>query len=340
MRTDEFDYSLPEELIAQRPARPRDSSRLMLLDRTTGSIRHLRFHQLPELLKPGDALVLNETRVLPVRLHAAKQPGGGKVELLLLARRQPQLWEAMVGGKGLKPGRRLVVDGGPAAEVIEDLGGPRRLVRFATPIAPLLDTIGETPLPPYIHRAPADPDEYQTVYARHPGSAAAPTAGFHFTGQLLERLRHQGVELLKLTLHVGLDTFAPVTEADPERHPIHSEWCEVSEQTVERIEAVRAASGRVIAVGTTSVRALETAAQLAAPGRALTAFQGATDLFILPGFEFQVVDAMITNFHLPRSTLLMLASAFAGRERVMDAYRAAIEQRYRFYSYGDAMLIL
>lgn len=340
MRTADFDYELPPERIAQRPASPRDSSRLMLLDRASGQLQHLRFDQLPELLRPGDALVLNETRVIPARLAAAKQPGGGAVELLLLARRGPATWEAMVGGKGLRPGRRLSVNGGPEAEILEDLGGPRRLVRFDEPISERLAEIGQPPLPPYIREQLESPEEYQTVYARQAGSAAAPTAGFHFTEALLRRVTQQGVSVLKLTLHIGMDTFAPVTAERAEFHPIHSEWCEVPRVVVRGVEAARAAGGRVIAVGSTSVRALETAAQAADPGQHLAEFKGPTDLFILPGYEFRVVDAFLTNFHLPRSTLLMMVSAFAGRRRTLGAYRTAIETGYRFYSFGDAMLIL
>lgn len=339
MRTAEFDYHLPVERIAQRPAAPRDSSRLMMLDRAHGSIQHLRFRQLPEQLQPRDVLVLNQSRVIPARLTGAKQPGGGAIELLLLAWRAPATWEVLVSGKGLTPGRRVSVDGGPQAEIVEDLGGPRRLVRFDSPIADQLERIGQAPLPPYIHRPLSSPDEYQTVYARDPGSAAAPTAGFHFSESLLDHVRQMGVQILMVTLHIGLDTFAPVTVSEAEAHPIHTEWCRVSERVVKGIESARAAGGRVIAVGTTCVRALETAGRVAGRGRTLAPFEGATDLFILPGFEFRVVDALITNFHLPRSTLLMMVSAFAGRETILSAYQVAIERGYRFYSFGDAMLI-
>ena len=335
MRLEDFDYALPAERIAQRPAQPRDSSRLMVLDRTSGAIQHRSFRDLPTLLTPGDALILNETRVIPARLRARKLPGGGLVELLLLEREGPRTWQALVGGKGLRPGRRLQVEDGPQAEVVEQMDGARRLVRFDQPITPELERLGESPLPPYIHEPVRDPAEYQTVYARNPGSAAAPTAGLHFTPELLRSLEEDGLRIGRITLHIGLDTFAPVKESDPRRHPIHSEWCSVPEAALEAVAAARAEGRRVVAVGTTVVRALETAA-----AAQLSPFEGRTDLFILPGFEFRLVDAMLTNFHLPRSTLLMLVSAFAGRGRVLAAYEAAKQSGYRFYSFGDAMLIL
>ena len=311
----------------------------MLLDRRRGSMEHFRFSDLPELLRAGDVLVLNESRVILARLRATKLPGGGKAELLLLARRGVATWEVMVGGKGLKPGRRLAVEGGPEAEILEDLGGPTRLVRFDERIASRLNEIGAPPLPPYIHEPLRDAGEYQTVYAQHPGSAAAPTAGLHFTQSLLGEIAQLGVSVLKLTLHIGLDTFAPVTVEDAESHQIHSEWCQVSQAVVETIEAARSRGGRVIAVGTTTVRALETGARGAPEGALIAPYGGPTELFILPGFEFRVIDAMLTNFHLPRSTLLMMVSAFAGRERILAAYEVAMAEGYRFYSFGDAMLI-
>jgi S-adenosylmethionine:tRNA ribosyltransferase-isomerase len=340
VRTLDFDYLLPSEFIAQRPAAPRDSSRLMILRRDGGPTEHRTFRDLPEYLRPGDALVLNETRVIPARLHARKSPSGGRVELLLLRRVQPQVWETLIGGKGIRPGRRLQVEGGPAAEVLEDLGGPRRLLRFAEPLTPQLDAIGEMPLPPYIHTPLQAPEEYQTVFARHPGSAAAPTAGLHFTPALLDQINALRVRLVRVTLHIGLDTFAPVTEDLAEDHAIHTEWCQLTPDSAEALRATRAAGGRIIAVGTTSVRTLETAAQAAQPGEVVTAFEGRTDLYILPGHAFCAVDAMLTNFHLPRSTLLMLVSAFAGRERILEAYGQAKALGYRFYSFGDAMLIV
>jgi S-adenosylmethionine:tRNA ribosyltransferase-isomerase len=340
VRTTDFDYDLPPEFIAQHPAEPRDSSRLMVVDRNRGSFRHLHFRDLPTLMKPGDALVVNRTRVIPARLRARKAPGGGRAEILLLRRLDDRRWEAMVGGKGLKPGRVLVVEDGPSAEILEDLGGPKRLVRFETPIDPKLDQIGEMPLPPYITAPLNRRDDYQTVYAENPGSAAAPTAGLHFTTDLLNRLEAAGIARIDVTLHVGLDTFAPVNEADPATHHIHSEWCQLSPSAAERLNQVRSRGGRIVAVGTTSTRTLETAARRAMPGQVAAPFEGRTDLFILPGFEFKAVDALITNFHLPRSTLLMLVSAFAGRDRILEAYETAKALGYRFYSFGDAMLLL
>ncbi len=340
MRTSDFDYELPPEFIAQRPAEPRDSARLMVLDRGSSAISHHRFRDLPMLLEPGDVLVLNDTRVIPARLHARKIPSGGKFEILLLRRHGPQTWEALVGGRGLRPGRQFRVQGGPQGEILEDLGGPRRLVAFAEPISPRLEQVGEMPLPPYIHAPLRRPEEYQTVFARHPGSAAAPTAGLHFTQALLKRLEDHGLGLVHVTLHVGLDTFAPVTEERPEEHRIHSEWCRLTPQAAEALRAARRAGRRIVAVGTTAVRTLETAALAAAPGEIVAPFEGPTDLFILPGHRFMAVDAMLTNFHLPRSTLLMLVAAFVGRERILAAYETAKREGYRFYSFGDAMLIL
>ena len=340
MRTADFDYVLPPELIAQRPASPRDSSRLMVVPLDGTPIEHRTFSDLPEYLRRGDALVLNETRVIPARLHARKSPGGGRVELLLLRRLEPQVWEALVGGKGVRPGRRLIVDDGPEVEVLDDLGGPRRTLRFAESLSPQLESIGEMPLPPYIHTPLQSPEEYQTVFARLPGSAAAPTAGLHFTPELLQRIEALGVHVVRLVLHVGLDTFAPVTEDTVEDHPIHSEWCLLDAPGAAILQSVRQSGGRIVAVGTTSVRTLETAALLAAEGQVAAPFEGPTDLYILPGHSFRAVDAMVTNFHLPRSTLLMLVSAFAGRERILEAYELAIELGYRFYSFGDAMLIV
>ena len=339
MRTADFDYPLPPDRIAQRPADPRDSSRLLVLDRQAGTVSHRIFNELPELLSPGDVLVLNHTRVIPARLQARKLPGGGRVEVLLLRRAAPQRWEALVGGKGLHAGRRLQIVGGPIAEIVQELGGPRRMVRFEEPIADELEHIGEMPLPPYIKQPLRSPDEYQTVFARVPGSAAAPTAGLHFTAPLLERLHARGILVAEVVLHVGLDTFAPVTESRPEDHAIHSEWCQLTSEAAAAINAARARGGRVVAVGTTTVRTLESAVRGVSPGAAVTPFEGPTDLFILPGYTFRAVDALVTNFHLPRSTLLMLVSAFAGRERILDTYAVAVRDGYRFYSFGDAMLI-
>jgi S-adenosylmethionine:tRNA ribosyltransferase-isomerase len=339
LRTDDFEYLLPPERIAQHPADPRDSSRLLVFDRPSGKTVDTVFNQLPRYLNENDILVLNDTRVIPARLWARKRPGGGKVELLLLKRIEPGLWEVLVGGKGLRAGREMDLIRGGTCRVVQEQGGARRIVQFEPSIEERLPKIGEMPLPPYIHEPLERPDQYQTVFAQDPGSAAAPTAGLHFTRPLLDRIQSMGVALAFVTLHVGLDTFAPVREDDPQDHPIHSEWCSISEETADRIHQRRAAGGRVIAVGTTSVRTLETAARAGSGGR-ISAFEGPTRLFILPGFEFLAVDALITNFHLPRSTLLMLVSAFAGREQLRMLYEHAVAAQYRFYSFGDAMLIL
>jgi S-adenosylmethionine:tRNA ribosyltransferase-isomerase len=340
VRTADFDYYLPPEMIAQRPADPRDSSRLLILDRNKETLSHHTFRDLPDFLDPGDALVLNETRVIPARLHGHKIPTGGRAELLLLNRRSPQTWEALVGGKGLGVGRGISITKDLEAEIIEDLGGGRRVVLFNQSVSSALARIGEMPLPPYITTPLKDPNEYQTVFARHPGSAAAPTAGLHFTPEVFRALETKGIEIVKITLHVGLDTFLPVNEDDPGEHPIHSEWCRITSESAEAINNTRSNGARVIAVGTTTVRTLETAARQTAPDREVSPFEGVTDLYILPGFKFRVVNAMITNFHLPRSTLLMMVSAFAGRERILRAYDVAMSEGYRFYSFGDAMLIL
>jgi S-adenosylmethionine:tRNA ribosyltransferase-isomerase len=349
MRLADFEYLLPPERIAQTPVEPRDSSRLMVLDRATGTIRHAIFRDVATFLRPNDLLVFNDTRVIPARLFARKRDTRGQVELLLLRRLEAQIWEALVGGKRVKPGMRLVLcapaSTEPAApievEVLEDAGGSRRILRFSEPVSTKLDALGEMPLPPYIHEPLRDGNRYQTVYARDPGSAAAPTAGLHFTTALLDSLRGSGIHTAFLTLHVGLDTFAPITEERVEEHVIHSEWIQVPPAAVEAVRACRAAGGRVVAVGTTSVRALESAAAEAERTGAqwITAWEGQTRLFITPGNRFRAVDAMITNFHLPKSSLLVLVSAFAGREKILTAYAEAIENGYRFYSFGDAMLI-
>lgn len=339
MKTSDFDYTLPPELIAQTPLEQRDASRLMVLEREVGDISHSHFHQIGKFLNPGDLLVVNHTRVLPVRLYARKIPSGGKVELLLLNARNEHTWECLVGGKRVTQGKRLKLENGITAQVVEELNGPRRLIRFDQPIEAALEEIGQTPLPPYIHAPLEDQQRYQTVYAQENGSAAAPTAGLHFTPELLDDLQASGISMATLTLHVGLDTFAPVNEEDPSEHKIHSEWCQLSQETADQINQTHRNGNRIIAVGTTSVRTLESAAKNAINGDLVAAFEGPTELFILPGYQFQVVDALITNFHLPRSTLLMLVSAFAGRKRVLAAYQTAIQANYRFYSFGDAMLI-
>jgi S-adenosylmethionine:tRNA ribosyltransferase-isomerase len=340
MKTSDFDYELPSERIAQTPVEPRDSSRLLVLDRTNKEITHSIFNQIGDYLHPGDLLVLNHTRVIPARIYGRKADSGGKVELLLLKREDALTWECLAGGKGLSVGRCVDFDGGLRAEIIEALGGARRRARFSQPIESYLAQAGEMPLPPYIHTRLADPERYQTVYGREPGSAAAPTAGLHFTRELLERLTEAGIRQAWVTLHVGLDTFAPVTEAAPDEHHIHTEWCRMPAESARLINETRRAGGRIVAVGTTSVRTLESAARTAQMGDAVGMYEGPTDLFILPGYLFRTVDAMITNFHLPRSTLVMLVSAFAGRERILAAYQTAIDQEYRFFSFGDAMLIL
>ena len=359
MKTSDFDYNLPESSIAQTPVEPRDSSRLLVLHRNSGELAHRTFREVGDYLHPGDLLVLNQTRVIPARIYGRKETGG-RVEILLLRRRDELTWESLVGGKGLRVGKKLFVESGDSsrrgqkpisgalglyAEIIELLDGSERLIRFSEPIEPYFSKVGNVPLPPYIHEKLNDPERYQTVYAREPGSAAAPTAGLHFTPRLLEELQQKGVRIAYVTLHVGLDTFAPVTEDNPQEHKIHSEWCALPEETADAINQTKTTGGRVIAVGTTSVRTLETANRyskfdpLTAEYR-IASFIGPTSLYILPGYEFKVVDAMITNFHLPKSTLLMLVSAFAGREKILETYETAIRERYRFYSFGDAMLIL
>lgn len=342
MRTSDFDYHLPESSIAQTPAEPRDSSRLLVLHRSTGDVEHRLFRDVSLFLRPGDLLVLNQTRVIPARIFARKETGG-KVELLLLRRRDALTWEALVGGKGLRVGKKVQVEDGPSAEIIELLEGSERLIKFSEPIEPYFSQVGNVPLPPYIHEKLNDPERYQTVFAKEPGSAAAPTAGLHFTPQLLSQIQGMGVKIAYVTLHVGLDTFAPVNEDDPEEHTIHSEWCHLSQETADLINETKRNGGRVIAVGTTSVRTLEStafyASRITHHGIELDSFTGATSLFILTGYQFKVVDAMITNFHLPKSTLLMLVSAFAGREKILETYNLAIQEGYRFYSFGDAMLI-
>lgn len=373
MKTSDFDYHLPESSIAQTPLEPRDSSRLLVLNRETGTLEHRVFREICDYLNSGDLLVLNQTRVIPARIYARK-PTGGKVELLLLRKKDDLTWECLVGGKGMTVGKKIIVETGESAtrspksrdfgkspksgdfglraEIIDILNGSERLVKFSEPVEPYFPKIGNVPLPPYIHEKLDDPERYQTVYAREPGSAAAPTAGLHFTPRLLDELQAKGVKIAYVTLHVGLDTFAPVTEDDPQEHKIHTEWCELPQGTADAINQTKNSGGRVIAVGTTSVRTLESArmgnresgkvpkSQFSNPDSQIAPFLGSTSLYILPGYQFKVVDAMITNFHLPKSTLIMLVSAFAGREKILDTYEIAIKEGYRFYSFGDAMLIL
>ena len=342
MRTSDFDYDLPASFIAQTPLEQRDLSRLMILDRRTGELQHSVFNRISSYLKAGDILVINETRVIPARLFARKLPSGGKVEILLLRKRGEQTWEAWVGGKGLVLGKKMQVESckpgehGPLAVIEAILEGAERLIHFDRPLESSFPNIGYMPLPPYIHTRLEDPERYQTVYAKASGSVAAPTAGLHFTPQLIALLESMGIQFARVTLHVGLDTFAPVNEADPMEHGIHTEWCQVTQETVDMIRQAKEKGGRVVAVGTTSVRTLESAAR----SGELKPFEGPTNLYILPGYEFQIVDAMITNFHLPRSTLIMLVSAFASREMILNAYEVAKNTSYRFYSFGDAMLII
>jgi S-adenosylmethionine:tRNA ribosyltransferase-isomerase len=340
LKTSDFDYDLPADYIAQHPVEPRDTSRLLVLHRDTGLLEHVRFFQIGKYLRPGDVLVINQTRVIPARLFARKQPGGGKVELLLLRRVDEKTWEILVGGKSLNTGRVVDVEDGPRATIVAVLSGSRRLVQFDEAIENHLRQVGHVPLPPYITARLENPERYQTVFAREEGSAAAPTAGLHFTPELLSSLQKAGVKIAPLTLHIGLDTFAPVTEENPEEHKIHTEWCQLSAETAHIINAAYQSGGRILAVGTTSVRTLETAAQYAGSGEVVGAFSGPTDIFILPGYSFKVVDGLVTNFHLPKSTLLMMVSAFAGKEQILAAYETAKQMKYRFYSFGDAMLIL
>ena len=346
MRTDDFDYDLPSGSIAQEPVEPRDSCRLLVLDRSSGQIDHRRFSDLPEYLRDGDVVVVNDTRVLPARLKGVKDETGGAVEVLLLRERYEGAWECLVKpGRRLKPGAKMVFGNGAMTglivEVVDD--GGARLVQFTLAreehdFLDIVHRIGEMPLPPYITRTVDDPELYQTVFSREERSAAAPTAGLHFTPELLERVRDAGARIETVGLDVGIDTFRPVAEADPADHHIHTEHFRVSRTTAEVVNEARARGGRVIAIGTTSVRALESAWDEGAGEVVPT--EGSTSLFILPGYRFHVVDALVTNFHVPRSTLLMMVSAFAARGQIMDAYATALEERYRFLSFGDAMLIL
>lgn len=339
MKTSDFGYNLPKEFIAQHPVYPRDSSRLLVYNRDQETVAHRHFHQLVDLLQENDLLVINQTRVIQARLYCKKVPTGGKAELLLLREIEKDTWEAMVGGKGIRPGTRIQVDNGPEVIIEDDLGGSLRKIRFLDPIEPLLEQIGNVPLPPYIHELLDEPERYQTVYARESGSAAAPTAGLHFTPDLMVKIKQKGVRFADVTLHIGLDTFAPVHEEDPQEHEIHQEWCKLSDKTAALINQTRESGGRVIAVGTTSVRTIETAARQSDLGFGISPYQGKTDLFILPGFDFQIVDCMLTNFHLPESTLVMMVSAFSGREKILELYQLAMQEGYRFYSFGDAMLL-
>ncbi|MGC9398224.1 MAG: tRNA preQ1(34) S-adenosylmethionine ribosyltransferase-isomerase QueA [Anaerolineae bacterium] len=353
MKTSALDYDLPEELIAQVGVEPRDASRLLVIYRETGELEHRIFREIGDYLRPGDLLVANESRVIPARLFARKVPTGGRVEILLLRRIEEGRWRGLMGGARTRVGTRVRLFKGDEpteieAEVVEVGGRGERVLAFSEPLAPHLDDLGAVPLPPYIHEELKDPERYQTVYAQTPGSAAAPTAGLHFTPALMLELREAGVKFAFVTLHVGLDTFRPIEEETVEGHEIHSEWARLSPHVAEQINQTKVRGGRVIAVGTTSMRVLETAARSglfqseteSCPWRAVAPYEGFTDLYITPGFEFRVVDALITNFHLPRSSLLALVMAFAGVDLVRKAYVTAIEKRYRFYSLGDACLFL
>ncbi|MCA9937013.1 MAG: tRNA preQ1(34) S-adenosylmethionine ribosyltransferase-isomerase QueA [Anaerolineales bacterium] len=362
MRTEDFAYELPASRIAQTPLTQRDASRLLVLDRRSGAVTHRAFTDLLDLLQPGDILVANNSRVMPARLHGRKT-SGGRVELLLLEQTAPHTWKVLAGGKKLHPGVQIrLLDAQERetdlmATITATLDGPQREVTFNGPINDRLDLLGHTPLPPYIHQQIADAERYQTIYARPPGSAAAPTAGLHFTPDLLLALREKGVLFETVTLHVGLDTFKPVEVDQVMAHTIHSEWVRLTPEAARRINEAKLAGGRVVAVGTTSVRVLETAAWRSAgvftslqhvsrqpppnacPWKPVAATEGHTDLFIYPGYYFRVVDALITNFHLPQSTLMMLVSAFAGIDHIRAAYQSALALDYRFLSFGDAMFI-
>ncbi|MBZ0303614.1 MAG: tRNA preQ1(34) S-adenosylmethionine ribosyltransferase-isomerase QueA [Anaerolineae bacterium] len=354
MNVSDFDYELPESFIAQTPLEPRDSSKLMVLDRQTSKIEHHIFRDVVEYLDPGDVMVLNNTRVIPARLHAVKTQTGGAVEILLLRPLEDHQWLALVGGRRVDAGVELQFPGSiVTARVVENLDESERVIAFSQSVNDLLLEQGDTPLPPYIHTHLEDAERYQTIYSREEGSAAAPTAGLHFTGDLLIALRQKGVQLAYCTLHIGLDTFLPVRADQVENHHIHTERAVLTAENARIINDAKLAGGRVVAVGTTSARTLETAGILSAggdparpfeqpeacPWRPVIAVNTDTALFIYPGYRWRVVDAFITNFHLPRSTLLMMISAFAGRKQILKAYEEAKQQHYRFFSFGDAMLI-
>ena len=346
MKTSDFDYDLPPDRIAQTPAEPRDAARLLVLRRDREGVEHRAVRDLPDLLAPGDVLVVNDTRVIPARVFGRKERGGGAAELLLLEELPGGDWDVLLRARRRpRPGDRIVLPGGATATLIADgeLGRARARIEAPGPVLDWLERFGAPPLPPYIRRERNDArraddrERYQTIYAARPGAVAAPTAGLHFTPELFQRLAGRGIERVAVTLHVGLGTFRPVAAENAEDHRMEAERYEVTVEAAARINAARDAGGRIVAVGSTSVRTLETVAD--AEGRARAA-SGRSDLFIRPGHRFRLVDAMLTNFHLPRSTLLMMVAALAGRERVLAAYREAVAAGYRFYSYGDAMLIL
>lgn len=341
MKTSDFYYDLPEELIAQDPLEDRTASKLLVLDRKTGAVKHKIFSDVIDYLNEGDCLVINNTRVIPARLIGEKEGTGGKVEVLLLKRRANDVWETLVKpGKKLKPGAKITFgDGRLRAEVLEVVEEGNRLVKFYYEgiFEEILDSLGEMPLPPYITHKLEDKEMYQTVYAKFDGSAAAPTAGLHFTKELLNKIEEKGIKIASITLHVGLGTFRPVKVDDVNNHHMHTEWYEVNAEAAEIINETKRNGGRVICVGTTSCRTIESVADENGYMKAKT---GETDIFIYPGYKFKVMDGLITNFHLPESTLVMLVSAFAGKENVLSAYETAVKERYRFFSFGDAMLII
>lgn len=341
MKTSDFNYDLPQELIAQTPIEKRDTSRLMTLDRVTGKTEHHHFYELPSFLRPGDCLILNDSRVLPARLLGQRLPGGGACEILLLIDRGEKVWECLVRpGKKMHKGTRVSFGNGElTAEIIDEVEGGNRLVRFHYEgiFLEVLEHLGKMPLPPYIKEELQDQERYQTVYSRVLGSAAAPTAGLHFTKELLDSIADMGVGIGYVTLHVGLGTFRPVKEDNITDHEMHSEYCVISQETADLINRTRSNGGRCICVGTTSCRTLES---WAAEDGHMEAKAGWTSIYIYPGYRFKVMDGLITNFHLPESTLIMLVSAFAGREHVLAAYAEAVRERYRFFSFGDAMLLL
>lgn len=340
MKTSDFYYDLPPELIAQTPLEKRDESRLLCLDKATGEWSHHHFYELPDFLRPGDCLILNNSRVLPARLLGRRLPGGGACEVLLLQDKGDKVWECLVRpGKHLREGARVSFgDGELTAEIAEVLPDGNRLVRFDYEgiFLEVLERLGKMPLPPYIKEELQDQERYQTVYSKVNGSAAAPTAGLHFTPELLERIAAKGVGVGYVTLHVGLGTFRPVKEDEIEQHDMHSEYCTIPQETADLINRTKANGGRVICVGTTSCRTIES---WAGEDGTMTATAGWTNIYIYPGYRFKVMDALVTNFHLPESTLIMLVSALAGREHVLAAYEEAVRERYRFFSFGDAMFI-
>lgn len=341
MDVKDFYYDLPQELIAQDPLEDRSSSRLMVLDKITGEVEHRHFKDITEYLRPGDCLVINNTKVIPARLYGVKEGTEAKIEILLLKRKENDIWETLVKpGKKCKIGTKIVFgEGILTGEVVDIVEEGNRLIQFHYEgiFEEILDRLGQMPLPPYITHQLQDKNRYQTVYAKYDGSAAAPTAGLHFTPELLQQVRDMGVEIAEVTLHVGLGTFRPVKESDVLKHHMHSEFYKIEQSEADKINKAKKEGHRVIAVGTTSTRTLESAAD---ENGFLTEKSGWTEIFIYPGYQFKVIDALITNFHLPESTLVMLVSALAGREHVLAAYETAVEEKYRFFSFGDAMFIV